>query len=622
MPPASHPVRRSIAFALTLALLAAACGGPAANEPLATALGGTPGPSSVAQPSIGTPEVTLVQFADSTDPSAAAEHEHELIRQLREDDGMVALLGADGEAAFAELDAIEEEFAQELIREIAATIDAGGIPQGLSDPLAGLLASIDGAPPAQRHALNAIDVSLFADTGFTTSTIMSMYAGLIQQAAESREGTLPRTETFDQTDPATGLRQQVTLNTRFNIRTGGGRVFADIIMSATDNITKDGSFIALYTSTSTGHFDVSACPDEKGVAAGKYTFQTKHELNDVSTATAARSGAGRSVEAPFRLINGPDAHLQQIEASFNMAADGHGPGTPGGPGPTSPFQWGATQQVNIVMPVKGATTATGNGTSVTGTGGERASGAMFVSSAMAQLFLAEVGKEAERFWRKGDCIEITTTQDSRKVRPGERIKLVVDAVAKFPPVGKVKASIKATFTGKESLEPTDPQDPPATFNFVAGSEEGDKGTIQLEQVGLRGIGKKTVEFTVGVDDYRFNLSVAAGGYSGQKCDGHEGAWTVNKSAPDQQGTITFTIPKGGTSVEAHAVYDLVSGPATSHWDLRGPVTFVPGDSENPAKLNFGALTGTVTVQVQGLPPQTVPNTQLPFWIDLEAGDFC
>ncbi len=40
------------------------------------------------------------------------------------------------------------------------------------------------------------------------------------------------------------------------------------------------------------------------------------------------------------------------------------------------------------------------------------------------------------------------------------------------------------------------QAPPASFTFIAGPKQGDKGTIDLTQTGVRGIGKKTVEFTV------------------------------------------------------------------------------------------------------------------------------
>ncbi len=187
---------------------------------------------------------------------------------------------------------------------------------------------------------------------------MTMLAGVVQQAATSQSGTLPRQESFDRTE--NGIRQQVDLGTSIVIETGGGRVSADVIMNATDRISNaaSGSFIALYTSRSSGHFDVSACPDDEGVAEGTYTFESKHEMSDVSAATASLSGANRAVDAPFRLIDGDDAHLERIEAALDLTADAHGPGTPNGPGPTAPYDWSAAQRVQIGMPVAGSTTAT------------------------------------------------------------------------------------------------------------------------------------------------------------------------------------------------------------------------------------------------------------------------
>ncbi|MEP7158380.1 MAG: hypothetical protein ABI797_03060, partial [Chloroflexota bacterium] len=190
--------------------------------------------------------MTLVEFQEVSDPSVAAEREHELVQHLRQETGIAPLIGANGDAALAQLDAIEEQFAAALIADVAAAIDAGTIPQGAVP--AGMLAAVGPGRGAPDPALNAIDVSLFANTGFTASAIMSMYAQVIQQAGESRTGTLPRSERFDQTDPATGLRQQVDLSTTFAVQTGSGRVSADVILSATDRISNaaDGSFVALY----------------------------------------------------------------------------------------------------------------------------------------------------------------------------------------------------------------------------------------------------------------------------------------------------------------------------------------------------------------------------------------
>ena len=561
-----------------------------------------------------------MELAEAADPAAAGKRELELIREVRESAGMQALIGAEGAAAFADLDAIEDAFGDKLVAEVAAALDAGKIPTaGAADPIVGQLASVGGQPSRAHWSADEIDISIFADTGFTASVIMSLFTGLVERAAENRSGTLPRSETIDKTTG--GLRQQVDLSTTFVVQTGGGKVSVDIIMSATDRISDatTGSFVALYTSRSTGHFDVDACPDEQGVAAGTYTFETKHELNDVSTSTASQSGGGRAVNAPFRLIDGEDAHLLEIQADLDLSADARGPGTPGGPGPTAPFDWQAAQQVQIVMPAGGGTGGFGGAATVTGSGGEQAGGVMFLSSAMAQLFIGQVGKEAERFWRSGECVDLVPSEESKKVDPNEQIELTVEAKEALGDGGEIDAPIVATFSGKASLDPAGvPVDTPSKFTFKAGSEPDDKGTIELEQISVRGIGRKTVEFTVEPQDYKVTVLVAAGGLTATKCDGHEGAWTISSTGAGTNGTMTFTFAEGSTSAEVHAVYDLGAGGGTAHWDMRGPVTFVDGD---PPMLKFGKLTGTATVKLGGQ-TVTTPIDQPAFDSPLEVGSFC
>ena len=139
----------------------------------------------------------------------------------------------------------------------------------------------------------------------------------------------------------------------------------------------------------------------------------------------------------------------------------------------------------------------GSGLSAQGTGAERAAGSMFNSSVMAQLLLAQIGRETETFWRSGKCIELTPSHDTGTVDPNEEVDLSVTAAGKFQPA-EIAQSMSATFSGAQSLDPTgEPVPYPPTFTFIAGPNEGDKGTIDLQQVSNRGIGKRTVELTVG-----------------------------------------------------------------------------------------------------------------------------
>jgi hypothetical protein len=332
---------------------------------------------------------------------------------------------------------------------------------------------------------------------------MSLFSELVHRAGQSGSGVISRAEPHEVV--ADGLRQQVDVTTTMAMRTGGGTVHAEIKLTATDRIfnATDGSFVALYTSTSSGQFDVAGCPDPAGNAEGNYSFQTKHELNDVSASAAARSSGARSVEAPFVLVNGPDAHLKQIEATLDLKADANGPGSPGGPGPTGPFDWAASQVLQIVMPARGGITAgAGQGATVTGAGGGAAGGAMLLTSAMAQLFIGQVAKEAERFWRSGECFKVTTNEESRKVERNEELNVEVSSITQKFDNSEVDEPVVVTFTGKERIEPTTGTalDMPAKVTFTAGGEPRDKGTIKFEQTSVRGIAKKTLDFEVQPED--------------------------------------------------------------------------------------------------------------------------
>ena len=546
MPGPRTSQRLAIAIA-TLAILASACGGaatPAGSTDPGPGASGSPGASASAAGGPAPAGVTLVEFAETADVAAGAAREQQLSDELRASLGLPDMLGPDGVTAMADLDALEAAFAASLLRDAATAVDTGVFPEGASsDPLAGQMAALGSGAAAIRTAPGAIDISLFAETGFTTTALMSLFVGLVERAGQSGEGTISRSEPHEQTSG--GLRQQVTVTTTMSIRTGGGRVSADITLTATDNIFKaDGTFVALYTSTSNGHFDVSACPDERGNAEGTYTFETKHELNDVSATTAARSGGGRSVEAPFVLVDGPDAKLKEIQATLDLAADGRGPGTDG----NAAVDWAASQVLQVVLPRGGTTTGSGGPATVTGSGGESASGAMALSSALAQLFIGQVGTAAESFWRSGKCMEVVTSEESRTVDPGEQVDLEISRVKHLFQPGDVDEPVTFRFSGKEHIDPAPgtPLDLSTTLTFKAGNEPRDKGTLDIEQVSVRGIARKTVEFTVQPADLWITIDGRID-IPGANLSLSTGEWKLEKTERGFEQTITGEV---SGSVEA------------------------------------------------------------------------
>ena len=319
------------------------------------------------------------------------------------------------------------------------------------------------------------------------------------------------------------------------------------------------------------------------------------------------------------MIDGDDAKLIQTEVQAAVSSGVHGTTAPADGSPGAPIDWNASASFTVVIPRSGSARIGETRDAASNNATDANRGALTTQLVMADHYLAEAAKRAEEFWRSGECIDMKTSEESKRVQPNQTLSISVDPAHKFDNT-KVKAPVTAAFTGKENLDPQgSPQDPPVTLTFKAGREENDRGKIELKQVGKRGIGKKTLEFTVGVPDYKIEtVALGFGGLSARKCNGKDGAWAINLTAKDAVGSITFTIPRGGTTAEAHAIYDVNSAGGTAHWDVRGPVSFVEGD---PAKLSFGTLRGKVTVKGLGQ-AITVDNQLPPFMVPLEAGKFC
>ena len=514
---------------------------------------GGPGGSPVGVPADA---AALVEYdAAVADPAAAGHRELEIGHAAREDAGMPALLGPLGASVFTTLDAIEADAGQELVAAVATAVDAGEIPTfSALDRLMGQTAALGASRPARLTAPGAIDISLFAETGFTTSVLLGMFTQLVQRADESKSGT--ESKQTDSVQTADGFRQEVNLVMTVTIETGGGRVSGDLTLTATDRIfdARDNAFVGLYTSTSHGHFDVNACPDASGIGAGSYTFETKHELNDVSRAGGAvRSGASRSTKAPFSVENGDDAHLKAIKATLDLSADASGPGTSGGPGPTSAFDWAANQVLQVVIPRGGGTTGSGDSVAVTGTGGEGAGGTLALSSAMAQLFISEIGKQAELFWRSGKCFEVKTNVESKKVERGEHLDVEVSSVVQQFGGGTVAKPVVIQFAGKDQIDPASgtPLDVPATVSFTAGQEPRDTGTLTIEQISNRGIARKVLEFEVQPEDLEIRITGRLN-QPGANLRLDTGEWVLSKTdrgfEQKIQGDVSGSVEVFGCSV--------------------------------------------------------------------------
>ena len=493
-------------FALFVAVVIAACGGPA---PQTTAGPSGPGSATAAPSGSAGPSFTPFDQATMVD---AAQAEVDEVQRLRAEAGIAALIGPAAPKVFENVDASKVANAAKTLPLVAAEL---GLDLAAVAPR---IASVRIPPPASR---TRDDIewtgSLVGQVSATTSMMMALLptaiANLAGQAADARGGApIDNTETYTP-QPHDGVSEKVTIRTRVMVRAGGGRVALDLDINSVDTIsdTATGREISRLEGNAHGHIDVNGCPDPDGVAEGSYELSLQEEL---VTSGSSGTGAGdtKVVKAPFKLIDDDTAHLTRIEGNLNITAHAHGPGASGG----DPFDWSVGATLSETIPVSGATTAGAPSVQTNGdptqaqidrtTGGRRS----------AEDYLKVLGKETEKFWRSGECIKLKPSRDSGKVKPQEEIKLSVDSVGAFDGQ-QISAKIKAAFTGKETLDPKDtPVDPPAIFTFKAGQQKDDKGTIDLLQTGKRGIGKKKVEFTVDLPSCRSQSRRGAPGQCRQR----------------------------------------------------------------------------------------------------------
>ena len=467
-------------------LVVASCGQAApvpSGQPGATQAGVAPAPSGVVAPSL-TPN-------DQATAVDAAQAEVDDVHQLDKEAGIAALIGPGGPTVLANLDAAKVQHGEKTLPEIAAKLR---VPLSAMRPG---LADVGMPPVSDSRASTDWTGSLLGEVSTTATMVMAFLPAAIDNLAGSdQSGTetpIDRTETYTP-QPHDGTKESVTITTKVTVSVGGGKVSMDLDITSVDTLTDQasGKQVAQLQGTAHGHIDVNACPDGNGVAPGSYQLTLHEELN-----RAGQPGAGsnKDVKAPFRLIDGDDAHLVRIEDELQVDKHANGPGTSGGD-PAGPFDWSVSATIPESIAPSGAVTLNGGTWKSDGNATQPQIDGTVNGRRSAESYLQQIAKETEKFWRSGKCIDLKPSEESRKVDPNQAVHVTVDAVGHFD--GQpIDGPIKAAFSGTSSLKPDAAKPPAAPFDFTAGSKTGDVGTIDLSQTSKRGIGKKQVVFTVG-----------------------------------------------------------------------------------------------------------------------------
>jgi hypothetical protein len=109
-----------------------------------------------------------------------------------------------------------------------------------------------------------------------------------------------------------------------------------------------------------------------------------------------------------------------------------------------------------------------------------------------------IGKAAEFDWQNGDCVQIIVLeQGSQFVAPDAHVKITAKPYHKFDKSDLDKPMTATLTAGTASVSPADsPVQPPATFEYVAGHQSGETGSVTLKSVSNRGIGEVELQYKV------------------------------------------------------------------------------------------------------------------------------
>jgi hypothetical protein len=485
------------AVILSLAIMSACSNAPNASSNPSSHASGSPATSQPAETGEALPAnvapTGAPTYADAT-LTQGAELELGQVASARAEAGFEGQLGSSGKAAFEALAAAETAAGEAILPKAAADLGleatatgqarvaaANGAPGGNDDP-----------PPPTAEWTG----SMLSHATFTISMMTALYTNAIERSKDASQSASNSNETYTATTD--GVTETARVTTNWLLTQGRGTVSGDVSISTTATATSaDGTKLGELVGKASGHVEINSCPDSSGHAAGTLSLARQEEQTPTG---GTGSGFARQFKGTFTLVVGDDASLTSIEAQMNMQDGSHGPASTSG-------DWYETVAVPATIDPNGGISIDVNKGTHYGTGTEEQIARTLNGYATAYPIIVELAKEAQKFWRSGACVELQVNPDSKTVNPDEKVSLTVEARHKFDG-SQVPGKITAKFSGKASLEPQGtPVEAPATFTFTAGRDQGDTGTITLEQKSRRGIGKKTVEYKVeGIDQATISIS--------------------------------------------------------------------------------------------------------------------
>lgn len=582
---------RGVALVACMALVNA-CSEPVATigpGPVVTA-GPTGGPSSDAPAPGNSGVIPGTATLEEMNALAAADD-----RAMRTETGFPAAVGADGNAVLDYIETERAKFAQAFFARMLAEFGAEPAVAAASGvelaryagPPAGRT-----TPPTAREAFNPVSLTDQV-TGYVA------VAGLLIPVSD-RVLTGVKDETTTTKGKVGSADVEQTSKVRLDLNMGQGLLELLIQLESSTKTSQGGAVAGILNGTGSSKVKINSCPDATGHVKGEVDMT----VSELTSAGGATSSSDTAVHATFTLSVSPSATLVSLQADITTSGGGIGAGSSWTAGGTSSLGGGAEA------------TSTSNGATDEQVTRVNRNGAVYAAWAIGAIAV-----QAEEFWRSGKCVDMNASIDSKKVAPKEKVTFTVAPRGKWDSQ-PIDADVSVRFEGKESSDPSSgSHKPPVSITYTAGEKKDDKGSVHLEQTSMRGIGRKSITFTVGDSDYRVGQGGMTYVYSGTKCKGLAGPWTLNINVGGGMGTVTFTIPENLGAAVAATSYKLSIAGTSNVFNLTGTVT-PKTDAEGKVTLVFALGSGTLTQQhpdgsiTLSFSDPTVDN------IALETGSFC
>lgn len=500
-----HRLFGSATVLVVVGMLSAACGSTAA--PPSGAPVSTPTQAAVeGSLSVGPVTTALPEIDMAADPNLALQASEDSERErARAQSGLAQEFGSGWEALSTAVDQATDAAAESLAAEFAVTI-----------------------PITRRHALfasiGAPDLPVSATPASAAAALALLGSALTASSSLGLPGTMQPTVSQSSTTTSGDSTATVTVNGQGVAMSSGSRVWATFTFDLSGTVTNNNTgATATMTGSASSRIEIDACPDVSGHSKGKVSLSSRE---------SASNGVGwtRDLTGDFDITVDDEANISNVavdaQARESVApntregqeSDGHDLGirTHVEFGVERSFAGMTHNDAALTLEVTDEENATTEDLLP-----------LFTSALTAVTAGAHIlGSAAEKFWQDGKCIEVIVAPAGEDVDPDSTTEVTVKVKHRIEG-NELNKPVEANLAGVKSIEPAGVKKPaPATFTYTAGPADGDKGDVEFKSVSNRGIGKKTVTFTVRAIGWMFHESTPLGDFDGAKCDGQGGDWTI------------------------------------------------------------------------------------------------